>query len=468
VNHLLTALIDWPPAAIYLVAAVLVGAETATVIGLFVPGEITLLLVGFLCWRGTLNLAIALPMLLLAAAAGDSLGYLEGRRVGIRLRTGPLGRRVGEKRWAKSDALLLRHGGRAVFVARFIAFARTLTPRLAAISGLPYRRFLPWNLLGVLGCAGGTLLVGYAAGRSYATVADVFGQATGALLALIVVIVLLVLIGRYLGRYPDPVAALGNRLAASRPLHLIGRAYQARFRWLSERIGVGGAVAVNVLSGIGALMVIGYALTWSIDHLVRNSGLPLIDPTIMGWIASRRNPAAVTAATTTLSVLRGSFLVILVGLVAVILNWRSRVWRADLVGVLGTVGALVPLVVISLVTDWEGRPQHSAAAPPGVLPNQTAVVAASVGMLAWLLARRFGWRVAVPAWTAALGVVVVVGTARVYLGWSWPSETIASTLLGGLWVLVFMVAWHTRDRVRAGQPEESGRPAGQTPVGASR
>lgn len=154
-----------------------------------------------------------------------------------------------------------------------------------------------------------------------------------------------------------------------------------------------------------------------------------------------------------------------VGLVAVIINWRSRVWKADLVGVLGSVGAFIPLVVISLVSDWEGRPDH-APAPTGVLPNQTAVAAASVGMLAWLLARRYGWRVGVPAWTAALAVVVVVGTARVYVGWSCPSEAVASTLLGGLWVLVFMVAWHTRDRLRTRQAAAEQEPA-RVPAGAS-
>jgi membrane protein DedA with SNARE-associated domain/membrane-associated phospholipid phosphatase len=456
-NHVLTLLVDWPPVLIYIVAGLVVAAETATIIGLVAPGEITLLLVGFLSWEGRLHLAVTLPIMLVAGLVGDNLGYLEGRRLGHRLRTGRLGRRVSEERWEKSEALLRRHGGRAVFLARFIAFARTLTPRLAGIAEVPYRTFLPWNALGVVAVVGATVLVGYGAGRSYSTVADVFGQATGALFLLVVVVVALVLIGRYLGRYPDPVAALGNRLAELGPLKVIGRVYQFRFRWLSERIGVGGAVAVNVLTGVIALLGVGYALAWVIDHLVATSGLPLIDPLIMRWVEARRGTNAVEAARTTLSVLRGSFLVITVGLVAVIINWRSRVWKADLVGVLGSVGAFIPLVVISLVSDWEGRPDH-APAPTGVLPNQTAVAAASVGMLAWLLARRYGWRIGVPAWTAALVVVVIVGTARVYVGWSWPSEAVASTLLGALWVLVFMVAWHTRDRVRTREKAQERTP----------
>jgi undecaprenyl-diphosphatase len=98
------------------------------------------------------------------------------------------------------------------------------------------------------------------------------------------------------------------------------------------------------------------------------------------------------------------------------------------------------------------------------------VVAASLGMLAWLLSRRFGWRLAVPAWTAAAGLVVVVGAARVYVGWSWPSEVIASTLLGALWVLVFMIAWRTRDRARSdsGQAPEAPGTSGPTAVRVGR
>jgi undecaprenyl-diphosphatase len=451
VSQILTALTHWPPLVIYLVAALVVGAETATVLGLVLPGEATLLLVGFLCYGSTLRLAVALPLMIMAGLAGDSLGYAEGRRSGVRLRTSRLGRWVGEHRWRRTDRLLDRHGGRAVFLARFVAFARTLAPRLVGMSGMSYQRFLPWNALGVAGCVGGTVLVGYGAGRSYATVAQVFGQATGAVLLLLLVIAALVVIGRYLGRHPDPVAAMGNRLAGWRPLRFLGDAYRAGFGWLTQRLGVGGAVAVNVLGGVLALFAVGYALAWVIDRLIRQSGLPLVDPLIVRWVGSRRSPVTVDAAHAILSGLRGSFLVVLVGVVALVLNWRSRVWRADLVGVLGTVGAFVPLVLIALATDWE---RASGAMPTNALfRNQTAVVTASLGMLAWLVSRRFGWAAAVAGWTAAVGIVVVVGTARVYVGWSWPSETVASALLGGLWVLIFIIAWHTRDRLRSGDPD---------------
>jgi membrane-associated phospholipid phosphatase len=47
---------------------------------------------------------------------------------------------------------------------------------------------------------------------------------------------------------------------------------------------------------------------------------------------------------------------------------------------------------------------------------------------------------------------MLVGAARMYVGRDWPSEVVASTLLGALWVLLFAVAWRTRDRVQADIP----------------
>lgn len=444
-DRVLSLLADWPPALIYLVTAVVAAAETGTLLGLLVPGEITLLVVGFLCWQGVLRLPVALAAMIVAGLVGDSFGYLHGRRTGHRLRTSRLGRRVSERRWARTDALLRRHGGRAVFLCRYLGFARTLAPRLVGMSMLGYRTFLAWDILGVVGCVGGTVLVGYAAGRSYATAAGLFGRATDALLALTVLIVVLVLVGRYLGRNPDPVAALAKRIAGWPPLRFVGRAYRSGFGWLAARVGTNGAVAVNILGGVLVLLFIGYALTWTVDRLVRHSGLPLVDPPVVEWMKARREPRLVVVATDLLSVLRGSYLMILVGLAAAGLSWHYRGWRANLVGLLGTGGAIVPLALIALATDWERR--AGMAAPAGRLGNQIVVVAASLGMLAWLLSRRFGWICAVASWTIALGIVVLVAAARVYVGWSWPSEAVASTLLGSLWVLVFAVAWHTHDEV---------------------
>ena len=77
-----------PTLWIYLVAALIVAGETAVIFGLLVPGEATLLLVGFLTYNGTLRLGPALLAMIVAAVLGDGLAFRAGRRYGSRLRAG--------------------------------------------------------------------------------------------------------------------------------------------------------------------------------------------------------------------------------------------------------------------------------------------------------------------------------------------------------------------------------------------
>ena len=248
------------------------------------------------------------------------------------------------------------------------------------------------------------------------------------------------------------MTSFGDRIGQWGPLRLLDAAYDAVFRWLTRRLGVGGAVAASVLLGVSLLLGTGVVLTFVIDALVANSGIPLIDPWVSNWFAEQRTPAAVEYATTTLMVLRGSFLVVAAGVAGLLLNRRPERWRADVLGVVGTVGAFVPLVILALATDFarSGRP---GPGEEGLFPNQVTLVTASVGMVAWLLTRRvLPWGGRVAGWIAAVTVVVLVGAARLYLGWNWPSEVVASILLGALWVVVFAVAWRTRDRVRSTDP----------------
>ncbi|MDP9792068.1 membrane protein DedA with SNARE-associated domain [Catenuloplanes nepalensis] len=197
---LVEQLASLPPTLIYLVAAGLVLLETASLIGLTVPAEATLLLVGFLASQGRLHLGAALVVMITAAGVGDSLAFRSGRRYGPRLRASALGRRVGAARWARADALMTRHGARAMLPVRWVAFVRTLAPRLAGSSGLPYRRFLPWNLAGVVSWVGASILAGHLAGESYRRMSAVLGGATGAVLAVAGIVVATLLTVRALRR----------------------------------------------------------------------------------------------------------------------------------------------------------------------------------------------------------------------------------------------------------------------------
>jgi membrane protein DedA with SNARE-associated domain len=448
VDAVLTLLEQLPPLLVYVVAGVIVAAETGTIVGLLLPGEATLLLVGFLAYLGTLRLAPTLVVMIAAALVGDAVAFRSGRRHGPRVRASRLGQRVGEHRWGRADAMLHRLGGRGVFGARWIAFVRTLLPRLAGSAGMPYRRFAPWNLVGVVSWVSASVLVGYLAGTSYETVSRILGRATGAVLVLVVAVVAIVLVGRWLGRNPDPVRALLGRAARLPPLRWATQRYGVLFFLLSMQIGTGWALLINLGTGLLLLFVIGLGLAWLTGALVRHSGLSMVDHAIADWIAQRRADDVADAALAVVSVVRGSLLIVLVAVVAVVLAWRTKAWRGDLVSLVGTAGAFVPLVVLAVVVDV-------------AQPTQNAVVTAGLCTLAWLLGRHAHWSRGVAAWTFATVGVVTISAARLYLGWESASETVTAVLLGVLWTAVFMVAWATRDRATAAPSDLEAAPAGR-------
>ena len=89
----------------YLVVGLLATAE-AVFVGLVLPGELALLLGGFLAYQGRVSLAGMVAVAAVAAVAGYLLGYETGRRLGPALRTSAIGRRLGPARWDRVEAAL--------------------------------------------------------------------------------------------------------------------------------------------------------------------------------------------------------------------------------------------------------------------------------------------------------------------------------------------------------------------------
>jgi membrane protein DedA with SNARE-associated domain len=73
-------------------------------------------------------------------------------------------------------ALLERYGGPAVFLGRFVAFARALIPGLAGMSGLRYRTFLFYNAAGGIIWGVGYTLLGFVVGLSFEHILSVVGR----------------------------------------------------------------------------------------------------------------------------------------------------------------------------------------------------------------------------------------------------------------------------------------------------
>ena len=189
------AITDWlarsSGLAVYAVVGALVFCEDALFFGFVLPGETAAVLGGVVADQGGVSIYWMCAVVVLAAVAGDSVGYEVGRRFGPRiLDTRALsGHR---ERIGRAQELIRKRGPAAVFLGRFIAFFRALMPALAGISRMPYHVFLAFNAAGGLVWGIGFTLLGYFAGNAYKRVESAAGTVAAIVVAVAVVAALVV------------------------------------------------------------------------------------------------------------------------------------------------------------------------------------------------------------------------------------------------------------------------------------
>ena len=145
--------------------AVCVFAETGLLIGFFLPGDSLLFTAGILAAAGKLPIAWLVVVAFVAAVVGDSVGYAIGKRTGTSLYQRPEGRLRLRTRIEQARAFYERRGASTIVLARFIPIIRTFAPVVAGAAGMPYRRFVTYNVLGGLLWGVGVTLAGFALGN---------------------------------------------------------------------------------------------------------------------------------------------------------------------------------------------------------------------------------------------------------------------------------------------------------------
>ena len=149
-------------------------AETGLLIGLAFPGDSLLFIAGIAASATgaallngnqlpTLELFILAPI---AAITGSFVGRWFGEKYGRKLFDRPDGRFFTQARVVQTEKWLAKYGvGKALLLARFIPFVRTLINPLIGIIGIPTKVFIFWNILGAIIWTDGILLLGYLLGE---------------------------------------------------------------------------------------------------------------------------------------------------------------------------------------------------------------------------------------------------------------------------------------------------------------
>jgi membrane-associated protein len=142
-------------------------AETGFVVTPFLPGDSLLFAVGMFCRpeeAHSLNIGVIIPLLALAAIAGDQVNYRLGAILGPRVFKNDNAKIFKKSYLLKTEAFFERHGAKAIIMARFVPIVRTFAPFVAGMGDMSYKKFCLNSVVGaflwVAVCSGAGYLFG--------------------------------------------------------------------------------------------------------------------------------------------------------------------------------------------------------------------------------------------------------------------------------------------------------------------
>ena len=437
----------------YLIIFLGVMAEST---GVPLPGETILISAGILVQRGGLDLEYAIAFGIMGAIVGDQIGYLAGRFGGrsFVLRWGRY-LFITSERLERAEKFFARHGGKAVFLARFFSGLRIFGALVAGISRMRWRTFLVYNALGGAAWATAAVLAGYFLGTSLGVVGRWTGRASVLLVALALMALVLYLAYRWAARHPERIQSSFER---------IGGRYVYSFLespaglWLKRRFSPNGVFGLSLTLGLAFTGLFSWALGGVVQDVLARDPLVRADLAVLRFFHSHGEPYLTTCVNVYEAVFSPevlSALAIVAGC-ALLLASRGRANAAGfemrLSGIVLLATASCALALSELLKLLFQRPR-----PPVSLqlvheagygfPSSHAVVVVAVGAAVWYLSGLrplsslgASWRARARIGLAVVAIALLVGLGRVYTGAHYPSDVLAGWALGGVWASVCLTA----------------------------
>lgn len=424
----------------YLAVLLLVGLES---LGVPLPGETALLTASAYAAAGHLSITGVIAAAAVGAVLGDAGAYWIGRTGGLALvrRYGRLFR-VDEAKVERAQQFFKRHGGKTVFLGRFVSLLRMLAALLAGVTRMPYGRFSAFNVTGGICWAllfGG---LGYGFGRHVPKLEHAVGQAGALVVLLAALLVALIFAGRWVVNHGAEIRAwvsrLIGRIGASRWVRGLRERHPEAWSFVAKRFATTEYLGLHLTAGLilslGALWLFGGIA----EDIIHHDPLTQFDLTIAD-VFHRHATATGVAIATAVSFLGSPGLVAAWGLaLAVLLVLRRQYlllggWVAAVAGG-GLLDAALKRVFHRARPVWD---VPLLTARGWSFPSGHAMGSlVAYGMLAYLVLRetrpRRGQSAAVIAGSVVL--ILLIGLSRMYLGVHYFSDVIGGYAAGVVWL----------------------------------
>lgn len=151
----------------YAILFTIIFVETGFIIMPLLPGDSLLFAVGLLAaTTGKLAIAITIPLMILAALLGDNLNYFIGKRFSAFIKSKDKILFLKREYITQTEEFYIKHGGKAVILARFMPIIRTIAPFVAGAGSMKYPKYILYCLLGATLWVTSLTLLGYFLGTN--------------------------------------------------------------------------------------------------------------------------------------------------------------------------------------------------------------------------------------------------------------------------------------------------------------
>jgi undecaprenyl-diphosphatase len=434
-DNMLQSLLDWVslhPHLSGLLIYIVTLLESLVVIGLLIPGAIVLFGVGALVATGALELLPTLAWAAAGALSGDTVSFMLGRHYHQRLRVmWPL------KRYPRlvnrGIDFFYRHGGKSIFMARFVGPVRPILPAIAGMMDMRRSRFLLVDFIASVLWAPAYILPGMVFGASLGLAAEVAGRLVVLLVVLVGISWFGVMLIRGIGKLVQPHAAA----ALERLLHWSRR---------HPRIGpLAGSLldpdhpearGLTILSGLLFLTL--WLLLLILRQVLHGDFMGDLDNYLFHFLQNLRTPWA-------------DHLMVFVtqfgeqALLATVLIGGSLwlTWKGNTKAALHWIAVYAGAGILTFVLKYSAqiaRPieYYSGYSFPSAHASMSLVV---YGFLALLVAREILFKHRWLPYSIAGLIVMAIAFSRLYLGVHWFSDVLGGITLGLFWAALIGIAY---------------------------